>query len=105
LTVGVTPEAIIPARAWRQQPVQIQLDIRVAAKAVFAALALFLAGCDPVAEVPVWGTLPDFSLTNQGAEPYGAAQLEGRPWIANFIFTKCPSRCPIQSCTGAVGMM
>ncbi len=74
---------------------QIQLDTRVAAKATFIALALFLAGCDPVAEVPAWGALPDFSLINQGAEPYGTAQLEGRPWIANFIFTKCPAavRC------------
>jgi protein SCO1/2 len=75
--------------------VKIQFDIRVAAKAAFVALALFLAGCEPVAEVPAWGALPDFSLINQGAEPYGTAQLEGRPWVANFIFTKCPSRCPM----------
>jgi protein SCO1/2 len=75
--------------------VQIQPDIPAAARATFAALALFLAGCDPVAEVPVWGTLPNFSLINQGAAPYGTAQLEGRPWIADFIFTKCPGRCPM----------
>jgi protein SCO1/2 len=74
--------------------VQIQFDIRTVAKTAFAALALFLLACDPVAEVPVWGTLPDFSLTNQDNLPYGTAQLEGRPWIADFIFTKCPGRCP-----------
>ena len=73
---------------------QIQFDIRTVAKTAFAALALFLLACDPVAEVPVWGTLPDFSLTNQDNLPYGTAQLEGRPWIADFIFTKCPGRCP-----------
>jgi protein SCO1/2 len=74
--------------------VQIQFDIRAAAKAAFVALALFLLACGPVAEIPVWGTLPDFSLTNQDTLPYGTAQLEGRPWIADFIFTKCPGRCP-----------
>jgi protein SCO1/2 len=74
--------------------VQIQFDIRAVAKTAFAALTLFLLACDPVAEVPVWGTLPDFSLTNQDTLPYGTAQLEGRPWIADFIFTKCPGRCP-----------
>jgi protein SCO1/2 len=74
--------------------VQTHFDIRAAAKATFVALALFLLACGPVAEVPAWGTLPDFSLTNQDTLPYGTAQLEGRPWIADFIFTKCPGRCP-----------
>jgi protein SCO1/2 len=75
--------------------VHIRFGTRATAKTAFVALALFLAGCDPVAEVPTWGALPDFSLINQGAEPYGTEQLEGRSWIANFIFTKCPSRCPM----------
>jgi len=75
--------------------VQIQFDTRVAAKAAFIALALFLAGCNPAAEVPAWGALPDFSLINQDTKAYGTAQLEGRPWVANFIFTKCPGRCPM----------
>jgi protein SCO1/2 len=74
--------------------VQFQFDIRAAARTTFAALAPLLLACGPVAEVPAWGTLPDFSLTNQDALPYGTAQLEGRPWIADFIFTSCPGRCP-----------
>jgi protein SCO1/2 len=75
--------------------VRILFDSRAAAKAALVAFAVCLLGCDPIAEVPVWGTLPDFSLVNQGTEPYGTAQLEGRPWIADFIFTKCPGRCPM----------
>jgi len=73
----------------------MQFKSQTTVKAAFVALALLIPGCDPVAEVPVWGTLPDFSLINQGAEPYGTAQLEGRAWIADFIFTKCPGRCPM----------
>jgi protein SCO1/2 len=68
--------------------------IRTAAKTAFVALAFSLLACGPVTEVPAWGTLPDFSLTNQDDQPYGTAQLAGRPWIADFIFTKCPGRCP-----------
>jgi protein SCO1/2 len=89
------PLSGIPAHTWRRKPVQFQSDIRTAAKATFAGLALCLAACDPIAEVPVWGTVPDFSLINQGTEAYGTAQLEGRPWIADFIFTRCPERCPM----------
>ena len=74
---------------------RIQFEGRAAAKRALVAFAVCLLGCDPIAEVPVWGTLPEFDLINQSAEPYGTQQLEGRPWIANFIFTKCPSRCPM----------
>lgn len=42
-----------------------------------------------------YGVLPAFTLTNQRAEPFGTAQLEGKVWIANFIFTRCPTVCPL----------
>jgi protein SCO1/2 len=75
--------------------VRIQFDSRAVAKGALVAFAVYLLGCDPIAEVPIWGTLPEFELINQSAEPYGTRQLEGRPWIADFIFTKCPGRCPM----------
>jgi protein SCO1/2 len=75
--------------------VRIQFHRRVVAKGILVAFAVCLPGCDPAAEVPVWGTLPEFDLTNQSAESYGTAQLEGRPWVADFIFTQCPGRCPM----------
>jgi protein SCO1/2 len=75
--------------------VRIQLDNRTAARGALVAAAVYLLGCGPVADVPVWGTLPEFDLVNQDAEPYGTQQLEGRPWIADFIFTHCPGRCPM----------
>jgi len=74
---------------------RIRFDSRAAAKGALVAFAVYLLGCDPVAEVPVWGTLPEFNLINQSAKPYGTRQLEGRPWIADFIFTHCPGRCPM----------
>ena len=37
---------------------------------------------------PVLHALPEFSLTDQLAQPFGTHQLLGKAWIANFIFTR-----------------
>ena len=44
--------------------------------------------------LPVLGTLPDFHFKNQYGQDYGADQLKGRIWVANFLFTRCPTECP-----------
>jgi len=44
--------------------------------------------------LPVLGTIPDFQLKNQFGEDFGSTQLRGRTWVANFIFTRCPTECP-----------
>jgi protein SCO1/2 len=43
---------------------------------------------------PVLTTLPSFSLVDQDGRPFGSADLEGRVWIASFIFTRCQTVCP-----------
>ncbi len=43
------------------------------------------------------GKIPPFELSNQDGQPFGSAQLRGKIWIADFIFTKCPGPCPIIS--------
>jgi protein SCO1/2 len=44
-----------------------------------------------------FGTVPEFQLTNQDGQPFGSAQLNGKIWIAGFIFTTCPGPCPMIS--------
>ncbi len=44
--------------------------------------------------LPVLGTVPDFELRDQHDRPFGAAELRGKVWVANFIFTRCPTVCP-----------
>src|SRR5690348_10031558 len=44
--------------------------------------------------LPVLGTLPEFRFTNQYGQPFGSQELKGQVWIANFIFTRCPTVCP-----------
>jgi protein SCO1/2 len=44
-----------------------------------------------------YGQVPGFQLTNQEGRPFGRAQLAGKIWIADFIFTSCPGPCPVIS--------
>jgi len=44
-----------------------------------------------------YGTIPSFQLTNQNGQPFGSAQLIGKIWIADFVFTSCPGPCPLIS--------
>ncbi|MEJ7606165.1 MAG: SCO family protein [Bryobacteraceae bacterium] len=39
--------------------------------------------------------MPDFTLTDQSGRKFDAKQsLNGRVWVANFIFTNCAGPCP-----------
>jgi len=46
---------------------------------------------------PTLGTLPDFALTDQTGHPFGTADLRGKVWVADFIFTSCAGSCPLLS--------
>ena len=47
--------------------------------------------------VSAYGKVPPFQLTNQTGQPFGSAQLAGKIWIADFIYTTCPGPCPMIS--------
>ena len=44
--------------------------------------------------LPVYYVVPEFNLTNEFGKPFGSKQLEGKFYIANFMFTSCPTSCP-----------
>lgn len=37
----------------------------------------------------------DFNYTDENKQPFGLADLKGKVWLANMIFTKCQSICPV----------
>ena len=45
--------------------------------------------------LPVLGTIGEFALTDQEGQPFGSVQLKDRVWVADFIFTRCPTACPL----------
>lgn len=47
--------------------------------------------------LPIIGQVPDFSLVNSRDEISTRKILEGKIWIADFIFTTCAGPCPIMS--------
>jgi len=50
----------------------------------------------PAGELPpVLYAAPDFEFTNQNGEAFTKADLNGNIWVSNFMFTSCPSICPL----------
>ena len=47
--------------------------------------------------VSSYGMVPHFQLVNQEGQPFDSAQLAGKIWIADFIYTTCPGPCPMIS--------
>ncbi len=47
--------------------------------------------------VSSYGTVPRFQLVNQEGQPFDSAQLAGKIWIADFVYTTCPGPCPMIS--------
>jgi cytochrome oxidase Cu insertion factor (SCO1/SenC/PrrC family) len=43
--------------------------------------------------LPVYGTVADFALTNQSGVRLSRADLLGRVWVADVIFTRCAGPC------------
>lgn len=48
-------------------------------------------------DLPKLGRVPDFALVSERGRPVAARDLEGRTWIADFIFTRCGGTCPAMS--------
>ena len=76
---------------------------RWVAFAAVAALTLSAGGVDAApqgaegsSDTPrVLFQLPEFIVLDQDGEAYGTEQLRGSVYIANFIFTRCKTVCPL----------
>jgi protein SCO1/2 len=63
----------------------------------FVLVLLLMSGCAKKPELPTFGAIPDFSLSgidSSAAQPVTLHTLEGKVWIADFIFTHCEGTCP-----------
>ncbi|HBY62462.1 MAG TPA: photosynthetic protein synthase I [Solibacterales bacterium] len=64
-------------------------------RSLVLALALLGAGCTLTSDLPSYGLVADFQLTDETGQPFSSKdRLAGRIWIANFIFTTCQGPCP-----------
>jgi cytochrome oxidase Cu insertion factor (SCO1/SenC/PrrC family) len=47
--------------------------------------------------LPVLFEAPSFSLTDENGKPFDSSQLNGKVWVADFIFTQCAGICPMMT--------
>ncbi|MBI3306583.1 MAG: SCO family protein [Candidatus Omnitrophica bacterium] len=47
--------------------------------------------------LPFYGQVPPFNLKDQMGGNFGNADLAGKVWIADLIFTRCAGPCPLMS--------
>lgn len=69
-----------------------------ASQGLCACLFLCLAatfGCSDDDVLPLLTEVPAFEVTRDNGDSFGTPDLQGRVWVANFIFTTCPSICPL----------
>lgn len=57
-------------------------------------VAASLFACAPRESPPTLSTLPEFSLLDQRGAAVTRGSLAGRPFIADFFYTRCPAACP-----------
>ena len=50
-----------------------------------------------VEQLPVIRAVPEFALTDQNGDEVTMADLRGKIWIADFIFTRCAGPCPLMT--------
>jgi protein SCO1/2 len=86
--IGATIAAIVVAF--------VILRVRQAGRELAPAVSDFVdrAQTNSDGRLPPLFPVPDFTLTNQSGQPFGAANLRGRVWIAEVIFTRCGGPCP-----------
>lgn len=44
-----------------------------------------------------FGSVPMFSFTNEQGETVTRRDLDGKVWVCNFVFTRCPGPCPMMT--------
>ncbi len=66
----------------------------VTAVACGAGVLAVLALRRPAPPLPVLGVVPEFTLVASTDAPFTRAELAGRVWVADFIFTTCQGVCP-----------
>lgn len=47
--------------------------------------------------LPRDGVVPPFQLIDQEGQSYGSQELQGKIWIADFVYSTCPGPCPMIS--------
>lgn len=45
-------------------------------------------------ELPIIAQVPEYELISENGQRFGSKNLKGRVYLANFVFSRCPTVCP-----------
>lgn len=79
-----------PRRALGRPALSVLALTAVACGVLAAVMVVKPAPARPAIDIP----LPAFSLTSERGEAFSRDTLRGKVWVADFIFTTCPTVCP-----------
>jgi protein SCO1/2 len=65
--------------------------------AVFLLITFFFKESNAIDDLPITGAVPDFEFTDSNGETITREDMEGKVWVADFIFTTCTMACPIMT--------
>lgn len=51
----------------------------------------------PLEGLQIFSAVPEFSFVETNGRRITLAELKGKVWLVNFIYTNCPDTCPVQS--------
>lgn len=74
--------------------VKLSFLVGLALFATLVGLAIFARRPLPPPVSPILGQVKGFVLTNQAGVAFSSAELTGRVWVADIVFTRCPGPCP-----------
>lgn len=66
------------------------LVVALATALVFVVTLVLRRPAPPSLQIP----LPAYELVNERGERFGSADLKGKVYVADFVFTTCPTVCP-----------
>lgn len=72
----------------------VGIGLLIVILAVSYALSLVSSQRSRLDAPPVYGRVAEFTLTNQSGQAVTLADLRGRVWVADIIFTRCAGPCP-----------
>ena len=85
------------AAAGRVSPAVATVLVVLLLAVVAAGLWLVMSRPSGGPDLPRLGAAPEFTLVSEQGKTVTRADLAGKVWIADFIFTRCGGSCPILS--------
>ena len=65
--------------------------------AVFLVFTFIIKTFNTTSILPINGSIPDFQFTDSNGSSITRSDMEGKVWVADFIFTTCTMACPIMT--------